>query len=286
MTVHNWYALSEIPTFVKGGAVVAREPLAHVRAHPVGRSAQGYQALEFSVYPTTTWPDSSHSTSVYEDDGATTAYSHDATAWGTTTAQTRSYAASTVINITSTNTATSGAPAVRAYSVRMLGCNPPAAVTCGGKTLPYSRWGGAGTWSYDGDALAVVVECAPASTAEGMVVHVDAGDSDMQVPQALQAVVGMTRRANMAKVPLDHTRETPGAHTIGTGYALKRLSAVPQALEYLAGQPGACDSNSAFAAELRNAPGLYAVAQTEVQNMKAKSEVRKGYSIKLMTTSA
>ena len=124
----------------------------------------------------------------------------------------------------------------------------------------------------------------PPSSREDTFLNVNC--SGLRFPQALQAVVGMTRRANMAKVPLDHTRETPGAHTIGTGYALKRLSAVPQALEYLAGHPGACDSNSAFAAELRNAPGLYAVAQTEVQNMKAKSEVRKGYSIKLMTTSA
>ena len=50
-----------------------------------------------------------------------------------------------------------GLPNARTYCVRLLDAPPPAAgVTVNGAGLPYARFGGPGSWTFDGTAMAVV----------------------------------------------------------------------------------------------------------------------------------
>ena len=116
----------------------------------LGLAAQQYTTLGFSIFPGA----SSGSGTVYEDDGATTAYIN-----GESATTTLTYAVSadeTVIKI-STEGGYPQLPSTRTYEVSVVGVAPPESVTVAGATIPYSRWGGPNTWTYDGSALATII---------------------------------------------------------------------------------------------------------------------------------
>jgi alpha-glucosidase (family GH31 glycosyl hydrolase) len=266
--VSRTYNIDEIPVFVKAGAVVARHPMSTVHREPVGRSSRANERLEFTIYPTSA-SGATGSSTVYEDDGSSTDYS-----LGT------AHSANTVLSYTSTSansykatiTTTGGyaamLPATRSYSVKIPNSMPVTSASCGSTPATYTRWaddhehqGGHrhqsnATWSYDGDSLAVVVTCGGVSIAAPFTITIATANG-----ASMSGMVGGIRRANAAKVVLDVTRQTLGAHK-PVGGMLKTAASTGEALAYMAGKDihKFADTVSGFAA-------LYTRAVSEVMGM-------------------
>eukprot|EP00939_MAST-03C_sp_MAST-3C-sp1_P004520 g4520.t1 len=272
------YMLSEVPVFVRGGAVVARQPL--VPGSLIGRASEQYASLEFTIYPGN---QSSGSTRVYEDDGETYAYLQgpDGYAW-TTLNYTRSVVGEKVlytVTLVSSASRHSSFPATRRYSIRFPNLMPPSSVTVGGVgQLNYTRWGGPKSWSYDGDGVAVVVDLGVLSTTETIAVNVLT-----TAPLAgLNGLRGYIEKSVWSKRNTDETRSSMGAHTIDPkGAPLIVAASVSDGLAYEAGT-----SVDDFAATVKSVPGLVDAAIHELESAGAFGDdpaaERLAYSIELL----
>jgi hypothetical protein len=116
------------------------------------------------------------------------------------------------------------------------------------------------TWSYDGDSLSAVVTCRDVSTAAEFTVAITTTATGVT-----PGMVGAIKRANAAKLVLDVTRQTLGAHK-PIGGMLKSAASTGEALSYLAGK-----SAADFATTVAAFPALYKAAVAEVMGMKAAS---------------
>ena len=153
----------------------------------------------------------------------------------------------------------------RAFTVKLISAGPASAVsyTTGGKTtqVPFSRWGGAGTWSFDGQGVALVVELPSLPAAQAVTVDVTLSSAVKQA--SLTGLKGVLARAIASKRNLDETRTTPGAHTVDPqGAPLSNLAALGEALAYLSGNDVA-----EFAKRAQGAQTLLQTAVSEIQAM-------------------
>ncbi|KAA0146551.1 hypothetical protein FNF28_07654 [Cafeteria roenbergensis] len=171
----------------------------------------------------------SGSGTAYEDDGETTAYSRETT--------TRSFAPISW----STKSGATG-------------------------TLPFSRWGGFGSWSWIGSDAALLVELPPLSAADvasGVTIDITYTAQGAAASQELETVGlrGVMANAQLAKAALDLTRQTPGAHTPDPRTSPK-LTALADGLSYWAG-----NDHRSLAAEISNASTLLKAAIAETKAM-------------------
>lgn len=116
------YALSEVPVFVRAGAVIPSRPI--VTGNTIGRAEQQYEALTFTIYPGA----SNGTGRVYEDDAKTSAYLDGSLAW-TTASYTRSPTSTSVTIVTNGRCAclaVARAPQTRAAATcpRCFACTP------------------------------------------------------------------------------------------------------------------------------------------------------------------
>ena len=252
--------LKEIPVFVRVGAVIPSIPVK--AGNTIGLAQQQYNHLIWTVYLATDPPKTGIGI-VYEDDGITTDYlEENSSSSAITTAQYKiatvqeddaslllrgtngSSTTSTIISFAvSTNGTYQALPSERATTIRLTNTFPPKSVRFLGKRnhvatktttdIPFSRFGGPQTWSYDMKDAAVVIELASSAIADGIQVQVVINDCG---GGSLDGFGYRIQRANWAKDILDEIRMVPGAQdgNRGDAYLLQSASS-DSTLEYLAG---------------------------------------------------
>jgi hypothetical protein len=227
--------LDEIPTFVKAGAVIATIPV--VTGNTLGLAQRQYTTLEFNIYPDDnvqtggTW--------VYEDQGYTLDYVTNNDYVNTTMSYTRDPNAGTLsVNVYSTTAANNGLfypefPTSRTITVVVYSAMPPFTVVANQETnIPFSRFGGPNSWTYDGVDMKLIITVASQNTVGNTF------QLDVQFPtyslQSFSGKSGAVKRAIKAKVNLDVAQLAPGQQDT-IFFALDELASTGKALSFLAG---------------------------------------------------
>jgi len=272
------YTLAQVPLWYVAGAVIPYFPL---RSLPVlGLASKQYTFLGFKIVPGA----ASGSTTVYEDDGVTTAYlTADAYAW--TTAAYITAGATTTVTI-STNGSYPGLPAMRAYQIRVLNGGALSSVTVNGAVVPYARFGVAAArgappatsqWYWEFAAqqggMGPVVDVVGASTTSVTTVVLNFAPGTT-VPSGTYGVV---QRAMWGKSNMDLDRSTPDSNSPGPAY-LSQLASVGEALTHFAGVDAA-----SFAGLIANVTSIQQGAISEVTAAVKKSPVRANFTLLLLT---
>ncbi|KAA0147801.1 hypothetical protein FNF29_07145 [Cafeteria roenbergensis] len=259
------YSMSQTPIFAVAGSIMPFRPLRS--GDMIGTAKRVYTALGFVLHSGAL----SGSGTAYEDDGETTAYLKGDYNTLLVTQNTTADRLNTQIELEVQGTF-SGAPATRFLSFALMNKPPPAAPiswsTKSGATgtLPFSRWGGFGSWSWIGSDAALLVELPPLSAADvasGVTIDITYTAQGAAASQELETVGlrGVMANAQLAKAALDLTRQTPGAHTPDPAY-LSQLTALADGLSYWAGNDPA-----RWAAEISNASTLLKAAIAETKAM-------------------
>jgi hypothetical protein len=210
------YDLSEVPIFIRAGAVIASIP---IRAgNVIATAQQQYTTLVFTVYPGA----ASGSTKVYEDDGKSMAYLQNSNAFSWTTASyTRS---STQLTFTSQLSGSfAQMPTQRAYQLRIVSTQPPSSVMVNGKPYTWSRFGGSGAWHYSGRDLTTIIDIPVMSSSAQLTVQVQTATATAD--SVFSGLKGGIHHATLAKVNLDASDTTPGSSTTAGGYLSMAVSA-------------------------------------------------------------
>ena len=259
-TLTKGYDLTEVPLFVRAGAVVPSTDVGAGATTLGGAMSTVYSALTFSIYPGAT----EGSGVAYEDDGVsdeylvghhatvTCSYAHakaggkggkggkggadsgkgGAAAAGTTT---------TTITLARNGSFPQQGHTPRVYHVAIVSTMPPASVTALGRAVPHASSlaataarsaTGAASWWYDGPSLTLhlttdAIDLSTAAHTFKMTTIAPVDDAQ------LSGLKGVFAHANLAKDNFDMTRSEPGAHDTHGG-ALSKLSSVGDGLSYQA----------------------------------------------------
>ena len=207
--VRRAFALDEIPVYVRAGAILPRQapllPAAVPQPDP----------LILTVFP-----GDSGSTVLYEDEGNTDRYRQGVFA-KTAIRMRRMNRRGLELIIEAVSGAFPGMLKRRSYLLQFPGTMPPALVTANGDTLPHSRYGRPGSWSYDKDDFAVTVHTFPQNVHGRLVVRLffppgeAAGLSGMKgrmrrLEKLVKFMAGYGRwdRARYPKQPVVRTAQT------------------------------------------------------------------------------
>eukprot|EP00056_Hartaetosiga_gracilis_P005958 m.91505 g.91505 ORF g.91505 m.91505 type:complete len:1088 (-) comp12327_c0_seq1:202-3465(-) len=243
------YDLSEVPVFVLAGAVIPRRGVSF--GDTIGVAKRQYTSLSLDIYPGT--PD--FSTKVYEDDGETTGYTTGEYVW-TSVSYTRSK--NGIVVTISSSGSYSSFPKQRNYKINILNAFPIESANVNGQKLRKSRFGGDGTFSYNGNDVTAVVETGTVSTGSTTTLSVTfIADDDAK---ALSGVKGMINHAILAKRNLDDARQTPGSQK-PQGGNLMSLASKGEALSYVAHH-----EPENFMWHFKQIPSLYNDAVNELVN--------------------
>lgn len=143
-TIRRRYLISEIPVFVRGGAIVpAQKP-------PLRLNDRSYRDLVVIAYP---GGDGRYD--LYEDDGISQDYLRGQSA--TIRLAQRSSAAGRGITIAAARGNYKGFLATRTLEVRLPASVPPRLVKVNGEALRWSHRPADGAWSYDGDTATTII---------------------------------------------------------------------------------------------------------------------------------
>jgi len=275
--VSKSFALNEVPLWYVAGSVIPYIPLRSL-ATSIGNAGRQYTFLGFKIVPGA----SEGSVSVYEDDGASTAYlTQDAYAWTTAT---YAYNGSSLTVTISTSGSYPQLPAVRSYQLRLLNQGPLSSVMAGGQQVPYNRFGKIAAvghppsgsqyyWDFSllPDGMGPVVDIINVPTNQPLTVVINFA---LGTPSLPSGIYGAITHALWAKANLDIERTTPGSNKLDPAYT-SVLSSIGQALEYLSAQ-----SPQAFAEQLSTVPALLANATAELQAL--KKSPRSSYSVAML----
>lgn len=142
--IDRTFALSEVPVFVRAGAVLPMAPkMPYSEAKPV-------DPLILTVIP-----GASGETRVYADQGNSLGYKSNEFAW---TAIKQNREGDTVhVAVAPVEGSYPGMPQERAYEFHLFGVFPPKHVVVNGQELPFTRDEGKPGWRYDGNRTTVVI---------------------------------------------------------------------------------------------------------------------------------
>lgn len=135
-------------------------------------------------------------------------------AW-TTASYTRGSGNALAVTVTSNGTFPAR-PTTRTHRFKLVNSMPLSSVMCGGKSLPYARFGGANTWTYEGPTLTAIVEVAGVAVDATLSCAFTAAD----VPSGgqLSGMKGCLDHARWAKDAMDETAVTPGTNNMCNAY--------------------------------------------------------------------
>ena len=143
--VKRWYALDEIPVFLKAGAIIPMEPaMSHTGEKPV-------DPLILTIAPGDTG-----STDVYEDEGNDTAYKRGMGSWLPVSHRAVDLVRETIV-IGPVRGSYPGMAKQRSYRVDLLSAFPPERVVVNGNELHFKHDESQIGWSYDGDHTTVKI---------------------------------------------------------------------------------------------------------------------------------
>jgi hypothetical protein len=259
------FTLGEIPAWYRAGSVIPYIPLRSLKSL-VGVADKQWTSLGFRIIPASTTTRASN-TSVYEDDGKTTAYlAPGASAWTTINVD----RTNTVTNINITSAPDSGSafyasfPKTRHYQLRLPNTAPPGAVTVGGVAVPFVRFGAVAArrtapptnqwyYSFDEDeGIGPVIDLVDVPTHQPVHVEISprsaaytatptssasassaSASTDAAAEEAMNAgLYGTLIRSIYAHAQMDVDRSNPDSNSPGPAY-LSQLSSVAVALERL-----------------------------------------------------
>jgi alpha-glucosidase (family GH31 glycosyl hydrolase) len=146
--VERNFALNEIPVYVRAGAIVPMYP-------KISNLQHGIDTLIFVCMP-----GGKGETSVYDDDGTTSAYKKNAFAITKISQQVMEDGGRRIV-ISPREGMYDNMPKERTFEIRLPNTFPPTDVMVDGKTYPLSDAMVAGTWSYDGLRLVTRVLLTP-----------------------------------------------------------------------------------------------------------------------------
>ena len=155
-TVTNRYVVEELPFLVRAGAVIP------MNADDVKNLKGPMETLVLTCVPGATHGE----TAVYEDDGTGADYAAHCAWTRVTVDRTRTV---TTVRIAPREGEYAGMPEQRAYEFRFPCEMPPEGVVVDGTPIPYSRFGGTDTWTYDGYSLEVRVQTSKKPCAKNVV---------------------------------------------------------------------------------------------------------------------
>jgi len=206
------YHLSEIPMFVKSGTILSLKPL--LMGQTLAAARRQYDHLQFIAF--NPFAVTSGSTSVYEDDGETLNYLQNDVAW---TSASFDVSGGNLIFSVHTDGAFPELPKGKTVSVILTHTVPPTMVKIQGKEIPYSRFGGSGTWTYDGFEMSIIIQTAEQFLAPGdkLVVEVE-NAFDSSLKDDMSGLKGVIARAITAKASLDEVHITPGSGGVEKSY--------------------------------------------------------------------
>ena len=222
-TITQSYDVSEIPIFIRAGAIIPRIP----NPEKVGVGSAQFTSVDIYIYPGNT----TGSFTLYEDDSSSFDYVK-----GMYTTTTISYVKSGLntitINVAGISGSYNGMVSSRRLRFFLVGSMPIASVTAAGQSIPYSRFLSANTFSYDGATGAAIIDVGsqPTSSALNVAVTLAANQNDAM----LSRLKGYASRTMLAKRTMDDFRETPYSTSVGPGLTKQAASRAVD-LSYLAG---------------------------------------------------
>jgi alpha-glucosidase (family GH31 glycosyl hydrolase) len=183
--IDRTYALSEIPVFVRAGAVIPMAPkMSYSEEKPV-------DPLILTVMPGT-----SGETHVYADQGNSLGYKSNEFAW-TTVKQTRE--GDTVrVYVSPVEGSYPGMPQERAYEFHLFGVFPPNHVSVNGQELVFTHDETEPGWHYDGNHTTVVITSPRFKVSEGVELTADLPHVTDAQQHALDGLPGHITRLRTA----------------------------------------------------------------------------------------
>jgi alpha-glucosidase (family GH31 glycosyl hydrolase) len=264
------YHLAEIPMFVKVGTILPLKPLRIDQM--LAQARRQYDHLQFVAF--SPFEVSSGSTEVYEDDGETLNYLNGDLSWTTASFDVQGNDLTFTIK-------TSGSfpelPQKKSVTIVLTNTVPPSGVKIQGKDVPYSRFGGPGTWTYDGAELSIVIE-----TEEGALGHEDklavevTNAFDATLKDAINGLKGVIARAIAAKSSLDEVHQTPGSNIVQPAH-VSVLASLADELSIAAGS-----DLSKFKDLVQSAKSLVSEAVEEIQAIQHIDSNRQAYAVELL----
>lgn len=246
-SITRQYDVSEIPMFVRAGAIVPRIP----NPAQVGVASQQFTALDIYIYPGNT----SATYNLYEDDLSTLGYLQ-----GKSATQLFSYSrtlSSVQVVVGAMVGSFQGAVANRHLRFFFVGTMPIASGSVDSSPLSYARWTTAQTFSYDGKTGTAIVDAGVLSTSSSHTISITLAAEQNDSP--LAKLKGYASRAQLAKRTMDNVRETPYSTSVGPGMVKQSASRAVE-LSLLAG-----DNVSGFLAKIGGDYNqLVSVALTEL----------------------
>ena len=219
----SWYNkdwdISEVPVFVREGAIVAKRPLDFVRAHTIGSAQRDFSRLELNIYP---GDNDEASAAVYEDDGLTTAYLDGQYSFLNVSYVRNSKSVNVTVSVPP-KSAYPQQPAQREIAVRLKYHLPPNSVSYsynnnGSDITVVVKHafldGDANTWWYDGKDTSVVLLLPPLAQTH-FPLEINFYGRFMANREFLSGLSGAIRHAEMAMYNLDETKSTPGCRDLG-----------------------------------------------------------------------
>jgi hypothetical protein len=195
LALNRSFALDDIPVFVKAGSIIPQLP---VNDKLLLGSAQAFpSALQLNVFA---FPNGKGNSSIFEDDGNTTSYLSGQGVWTTVT---YSQQTTTKINVAVRTTGGSfpGYSATRSLVFKVIGVFNPTTVSLNGQSVPFDPFiSSTPSWSFDGDALAIVITTNPIPTTS---VSLDIELSSSITSALLDGFTLQVNRAKTVKALLD-----------------------------------------------------------------------------------
>jgi len=201
VAVTRGWDLTEVPSFVKGGAVVPFIPDHHVAL--TGNANRQYPALAWRFYPGETLAFSR----AYDDGGDSLGYTRNSAAWYSAQAVTKG----SIVSVTLRSDVTwKEQRDLAEYEVRLVNVPPPLSVVVNGTSYAWSRVRQLGVWHYDAQELAVVVNVPPGRTSDPYanvtsVIFTFASVAHIK-PTVLSGFRGAMWRSTLAKQLFDQVR--------------------------------------------------------------------------------
>jgi hypothetical protein len=258
--------------FIKAGSIIPTVPL--TPGAMVGLAGRQFAALEWTVYPGA----SAGAFDVYEDDGISYAYLNGSFAF----VKASYIATDSGLRFDVVESGSFAAkPTSRTHTLKLESTLPPSFVAADNVRLPWSRWGGAGTWSYDGLSLTTIINMPEGATSVELALPTANGT-------LLSGLKGRLQKAIWAKRNLDEARSTPGENTAPHGQPpvagfLSVAASTADQLSYLAGK-----GLDQFMGTLTNFTAVYTDALQQLKGLQAQAAPgshavsRYDYSIRLL----
>jgi alpha-glucosidase len=200
VTVERSFSIDQIPIYLRAGAIVPMQPaMLHTGEKPA-------DPLIVNVWPL--MPGTSSSYSVYEDSGVSVEYQRGV--FARTPIRAGQTGDTLRVEIGPIEGSYPGMLKTRSYELRLPADWPPAAVTVDGKSVPQTKPGQSGGWTFEGNTLTTIVPVPAGSVAAKAVIEVRRAPGLIARRGELDGFAGIMTRLRGAYDALQQTGPVAG----------------------------------------------------------------------------